>query len=149
MRSLPGPPGKRLRLDPALIRAVWTRSATEQWAERIKANPRNRDYLRRLPPEKFIDVLTKWREIFVTGAHLPVLGVTAEELASIKVPTIVIPGNDKVHSSSSGIAAHRLIPGCQMHRLPIEDQEIPLIPFSNGLHMKTRFLGSSLGSSRK
>ncbi len=104
--------------------------ATEQWAERIKANPRNGDYLRRLPPEKFIDVLTKWREIFVTGAHLPVLGVTAEELASIKVPTIVIPGNDKVHSSSSGIAAHRLIPGCQMHRLPIEDQEIPLIPFS-------------------
>ena len=104
--------------------------ATEQWAERIKANPHNGDYLRRLPAEKFIDVLTKWKEIFVAGAHLPVLGVTAEELASIEVPTIVIPGNDKVHSSSSGIAAHRLIPGCQMHRLPIEDQDIPLIPFS-------------------
>lgn len=103
--------------------------ATEQWAERIKANPHNEDYLRRLPAEKFVDVLTKWKEIFVAGAHLPVLGVTAEELGSIKVPTIVIPGNDKVHSSSSGIAAHRLIPRCQMHRLPIEDQDIPLIPF--------------------
>ena len=56
--------------------------------------------------------------------------MTEDELASIKVPTIVIPGNDNVHSSESGITAHRLIPGCQMHRLPIEDQEIPLIPFS-------------------
>ena len=35
--------------------------ATEQWAERIKANPHNGDYLRRLPAEKFIDVLTRWR----------------------------------------------------------------------------------------
>ena len=57
------------------------------------------------------------------------MGVTEEELASIKAPTIVIPGNDKVHSSASGLAAHRLIPGSGLHRLPIEDQDVPLIPF--------------------
>jgi pimeloyl-ACP methyl ester carboxylesterase len=103
--------------------------ATEQWRERIAANPRNGEYLRNLPPEQFIAVLTRWKRIFEAGAALPVMGVTESELESIKAPTIVIPGNDKVHSSASGLAAHRLIPGCRLHRLPIEDQEIPLIPF--------------------
>ncbi len=74
-------------------------------------------------------MLTRWKDIFVAGIDLPVIGVKDEELRSIKVPTIVIPGNDKVHSSASGLAAHRLIPGSQLHRLPIEDQDIPLIPF--------------------
>ena len=103
--------------------------ATEQYAERIRANPRNGEYLKNLPAEKFIEVLTKWNEIFVAGVHFPVAGVTEAELGSLKVPAIVIPGNDKVHSSASGLAAHRLIPGCLLHRLPIEDQDVPLIPF--------------------
>ena len=30
---------------------------------------------------------------------------------------------------ASGLAAHRMIPGSQLHRLPIEDQDVPLIPF--------------------
>jgi len=103
--------------------------ATEQYAERIRANPRNGEYLKNLPAEKFIEVLTKWNEIFVAGVHFPVAGVTEAELGSLNVPAIVIPGNDKVHSSASGLAAHRLIPGCQLHRLPIEDQDVPLISF--------------------
>ena len=103
--------------------------ATEQYAERIRANPRNGEYLKNLPAEKFIEVLTKWNEIFVAGVHFPVAGVTEAELGSLNVPAIVTPGNDKVHSSASGLAAHRLIPGCQLHRLPIEDQDVPLISF--------------------
>jgi pimeloyl-ACP methyl ester carboxylesterase len=103
--------------------------ATDQWKERIAANPRNKDYLASLPAQRFIDVLTRWQDIFVAGAHHPVMGVTEAELASIKVPTVIIPGNDKVHSSASGLTAHRHIPGSQLHRLPIEDQDVPLIPF--------------------
>jgi pimeloyl-ACP methyl ester carboxylesterase len=104
--------------------------ATEQWKERIAANPRNGDYLRQLPAEQFIEVLTKWRDVFVAGVHLPVMGVTEAELRSLKVPTIVIPGNDNTHSSASGLAAHRLIAGSQLHELPITDQDVPLIPFA-------------------
>ena len=104
--------------------------ATEQWKERVAANPRNGDYLRQLPVEKFLEVLTKWRDVFVAGVHLPVMGVTEAELASLAVPTIVIPGNDNTHSSASGLAAHRLIPGAQLHRLPITDQDVALIPFT-------------------
>jgi pimeloyl-ACP methyl ester carboxylesterase len=103
--------------------------ATEQYQERIKANPRNGEYLENLPVEQFIEVMSRWRDIFVAGANYPVMGVTEQELGSIKVPTIVIPGNDKTHSSASGLTAHRLIPGARLHRLPIEDQDVPLIPF--------------------
>ena len=103
--------------------------ATEQYQERIKANPRNADYLKSLPVEQFIEVMSRWRDIFVAGGKYPVMGVTEAELGSIKVPTIVIPGNDKTHASASGLAAHRLIPGSRLHRLPIEDQDVPLIPF--------------------
>jgi pimeloyl-ACP methyl ester carboxylesterase len=103
--------------------------AMDQWKERIAANPANADYLARLPARQFIDVLTRWQDIFVAGAQLPVMGVTEEELRSISVPTVVIPGNDKTHSSASGLTAHRLIAGSALHRLPIEDQDVPLIPF--------------------
>jgi pimeloyl-ACP methyl ester carboxylesterase len=104
-------------------------AATEQYAERIAANPRNRDRLLKMDPKEFIATMKRWRELFVAGAHLPVMGVTEEELASIKAPTIVIPGNDQTHASASGLAAHRMIPGSELHRLPITDQDVPLIPF--------------------
>jgi pimeloyl-ACP methyl ester carboxylesterase len=103
--------------------------ATEQYAERIAANPNNRERLMDMKPERYIAIMRRWRELFVAGAHHPVLGVSETELGAIKVPTIVIPGNDQTHASASGLAAHRLIPGSMLHRLPIADQEVPLIPF--------------------
>lgn len=103
--------------------------AMDAWKERFKENPRGRDYLARLPAEQFIRVFRRWQEIFVAGAQLPVFGVTEDELRSIKVPTIIIPGNDNTHSSASGLVAHKLIPGSALHRLPITDQDVPLIPF--------------------
>jgi pimeloyl-ACP methyl ester carboxylesterase len=103
--------------------------AMDEWKARIAANPANGDYLKNLPAQQFIDVLTRWKAVFDAGIHYPVMGVTDDELQSIKVPTLVIPGNDKVHSSVSGMTAHRLIPGSTLHRLPIEDQDVPLIPF--------------------
>lgn len=103
--------------------------AMDAWKERFKENPRGRDYLAKLPAEKFIQVFTRWKEIFEAGAKYPVMGVTEEELQSIKVPTIIIPGNDQTHSSVSGLTAQKLIPGSELHRLPITDQEVPLIPF--------------------
>jgi pimeloyl-ACP methyl ester carboxylesterase len=102
----------------------------DQWKERIEANPSNYDRLMNLPSQKFIDVLTRWKQIFEAGAHYPVMGVTEDELRSIKVPTLIIPGNDKVHSSQSGLTAYRLISESTLHRLPVEDQDVPLIPFA-------------------
>jgi pimeloyl-ACP methyl ester carboxylesterase len=103
--------------------------ATEAWQERMTANPRNGEYLRRLSADQFIKVFKRWNEIFVAGAHHPVMGVTEQELRSIKVPTVIIPGNDKTHSSASGLTAQKLIPGSELYQLPITDQDVPLIPF--------------------
>jgi pimeloyl-ACP methyl ester carboxylesterase len=103
--------------------------AMDAWKERIEANPRNGAYLKQLPAKQFIDVMTRWNAIFVAGGRHPVMGVNPEELRSIKAPTIIIPGNDNTHSSASGLAAHRHIPGSKLHQLPIVDQDVPLIPF--------------------
>lgn len=103
--------------------------AMDAWKERFKENPRGQDYLAKLPADKFISVFTRWNQIFEAGAQLPVMGVTEQELRSITVPTLIIPGNDNTHSSASGVVANKLIPGSDLHRLPITDQDVPLIPF--------------------
>jgi len=102
---------------------------TDAYRERIEANPANLEALMNMTAKHFIDVMSRLRELFTERAHLPVMGVTEDELQSIKAPTIIIPGNDKTHSSESGQAAHRLIPGSRIHNLPIADQDVPLIPF--------------------
>jgi pimeloyl-ACP methyl ester carboxylesterase len=103
--------------------------ATPQYQERIAANPANRERLMRMDPARYIEIMSRWRELFVAGAHLPVMGVSEAELGSISAPTIVIPGNDKTHDSESGRVAARLIPGAELHQLPIRDQDVALIPF--------------------
>ncbi|HTQ73575.1 MAG TPA: alpha/beta hydrolase [Burkholderiales bacterium] len=103
--------------------------ATQQVQERIAANPANRERLMGMDPQRYIEVMSRWRDLFVAGAQLPVMGVTEAELASIRVPAIVIPGNDKTHSSESGRACARLVPGALLHELPIRDQDVPLVPF--------------------
>jgi pimeloyl-ACP methyl ester carboxylesterase len=103
--------------------------AAEQYQERIKANPANRARLMNMNPKRYIAVMSRWREQFSQGGHLPVMGVSEAELRSIKIPTVVIPGNDNTHSSASGRTAARLIPNSQLHELPITDQDVALIPF--------------------
>ncbi len=101
---------------------------SEHFAERIKANPKNRERLLAIDPKQFVDVMTQWRSHFVASADLPVIGVTEQQLKSIKVPTCVIPGNDKTHSHVTGNAAHRMIPGSELHDLWPGDLDIDLFP---------------------
>ncbi len=101
--------------------------ATEQYQERIAANPSNRERLMAMDPKKYVEVMTRWLARFNAGIHLSVMGVTEAQLNSIKVATLVIPGNDQTHSSKSALAAHAAIPGSKLHRLPITDQDVPLI----------------------
>ncbi|HEX2544014.1 MAG TPA: alpha/beta hydrolase [Ramlibacter sp.] len=104
--------------------------ATEQYQERIAANPRNRERLMAMDPQQYIAVMQHWLDIFLQGPRAPVLGMAEEALRSIRVPTLVVPGNDNTHSSVNGVAAARLIEGSVLHRLPLEDEDVPLLPFS-------------------
>ena len=83
-----------------------------------------------MDPAHYIRVMSHWLDIFLQGPRKPVLGMTDEALRSIQVPTLVVPGNDNTHASVNGIAAAELIPGSELYNLPIEDQDVPLLPFS-------------------
>jgi pimeloyl-ACP methyl ester carboxylesterase len=104
--------------------------ATEMYKERIAANPDTRERMMAMDPAKFIEVMKQWLAIFMAGPKEPLIAVGEDELRAIKKPVIVIPGNDKTHSLSAGLAVHKLIPGAQLFRLPIEDQDVPVIQFA-------------------
>ena len=89
----------------------------EHWRERIQARPQNRGALMEMPPESFIAVMSHWREYFVKGADLPVIGATEEELKSIQIPACIIPGNDNTHGRQTGENLGQLLPMSEVHIL--------------------------------
>lgn len=104
---------------------------TEQYRERIQVNPANLQRLMAMDPAQYIRVMTHWLQIFLSGPRQPVLGVEDNVMRAIGVPTIVVPGNDKTHASVNGRAAAALIPGSVLYELPLQDQDVPVLPFSD------------------
>ncbi len=100
----------------------------DHWRERITVRPENRDALMRMAPQRFVEVMSHWREYFLKGVDLPVIGATEQELASIKVPACIIPGNDNTHGRKTGETLGRLLQKSEVHILfPIHHDE-PLGP---------------------
>jgi pimeloyl-ACP methyl ester carboxylesterase len=91
--------------------------AMEHWQERIAARPENRDVLMKMEPDQFIDVMSRWREYFLQGVDLPVIGATEAELQSIKVPACIVPGNDLTHGRQTGETLGRLLQRGEVHVL--------------------------------
>jgi hypothetical protein len=85
----------------------------------------------RMDPGRYIAVMSHWLDIFTRGPVSPMYGVTEAQLRSIRVPSIVIPGNDKTHSMPCGRAIQKLIPGSRLFELPLEDQDVALVPFTD------------------
>ena len=100
----------------------------EHWKERIKARPQNRDALMRMDPERFIDVMSHWREYFVRGADLPVIGASEQELKAIKVPAFIIPGNDNTHGRQTGENLARILANAEVHILFPKHYDMDLGP---------------------
>jgi pimeloyl-ACP methyl ester carboxylesterase len=100
----------------------------EHWKERIEARPQNRDVLMSMTPERFVAVMSHWRDYFVTGADLPVIGASEEDLRSIKVPASIIPGNDNTHGRQTGENLGRLITRSEVHVLFPKHYDEPLSP---------------------
>ncbi len=103
--------------------------ATPEYQERITENPANEARLRAMDVDKYLGHMNRLLELFLAGGHLPVMNVTDEQLATIKAPTLIIPGNDNTHASQSAQDCQERIKGSRIHRLPVEDQDRPLIPF--------------------
>ena len=90
---------------------------SEFFSARIAQNASNRDRLMAMEPGEFIAVMARWREFFIVGAKLPVIGATEKQLRSIAVPTCIVPGNDATHPRSVGDNLHTLIAGSELHHL--------------------------------
>ena len=105
--------------------------ATPDYQERIKARPQNESILMNMKAEQFIAVLENWLTIFTSGPTYPVMGVEEATLQAINIPVLIIPGNDRTHASNNAIEAAKLIPHAQLFQLPITDQEVDIIPFSD------------------
>ena len=123
--------------------------ATEQYQERIAANPATRDRLMAMDPKQYIKVMSNWMDQFIASTKTEVFGMTDADLAAIKVPTVVIPGNDQTHASANGKIAASRIPGAQLHLLPIEDQEVPLINYTEWAPLEEEIAQAFLATMRK
>jgi len=102
--------------------------AMEHWKERIQARPQNRDSLMKMEPARFIEVMSRWREYFLKGADLPVIGATEADLRSIKVPACIVPGNDLTHGRQTGETLGRLLQISEVHVLFPKHYDEPLSP---------------------
>jgi pimeloyl-ACP methyl ester carboxylesterase len=102
--------------------------ALDHFQERIEAKPANRAVLMAMDPQAFIAAMERWRAQFAKGAELPVIGASEKDLNSIKVPTLIIPGNDKTHNHAVGEAAHRMIAGSKLVDLFPGDLDVDLVP---------------------
>ena len=96
-----------------------------QWAETIAANPDNRERLLGMDVEEFLDVMDRWVRAFVPEEGKPIPGVTKEDLASIKAPTVIWRSSplDRYHTEETSLRVHSCIPGAKLVEPPWGDDE--------------------------
>ena len=100
----------------------------EHFKERCEAKPSNRDYLMKLDPQRFMAVMTRWKKSFTDSVDLPVIGASEADLRSLKVPAVVIPGNDRTHGMATGERAASLIPQAELRKIWPGDLDTDLSP---------------------
>ena len=118
---------------------------TDEYRERLAANPGNRERLLAIDRSDYLAAMRAWREAFVAGASHAVLGVSPAGLAAIRAPALVVPGNDRTHSTASAIAAAEGIPGARLHVLPLEQQDRDLIPYAEWSDQEAELAAAFVG----
>ncbi len=104
---------------------------SEFFRERIAARPENRERLMAMDTRRFISVMSHWREYFIDGADLPVIGASEADLRSIRVPACIVPGNDRVHARRAGENVGKLMPGGEVHDIMPPGPDVDEIPFDD------------------
>lgn len=102
--------------------------ATAHFRERIAARPANKQTLMAMDAAHFIAAMQAWNEQFCTDAEQPVIGASAAQLQSIKVPAFIVPGNDKTHPQRAAAELARLMPDSELRQLMGEDIDIDVDP---------------------
>jgi pimeloyl-ACP methyl ester carboxylesterase len=97
---------------------------TEHFASLIEANRSNRAILHDMGAEGFLAAMRRWLSGFHMGSGHPVAGISPEEMRSITLPTLVVPGNDRIHPRAPGQAAHRLLPNSEYREVMADDVDV-------------------------
>ena len=92
--------------------------ATPYYTERSDRVPQNRDRLLAMDVGEFIATMRRWRQFFLDGADLPVIGVDAAVLETIAIPTCIVPGHDTIHPRHVAEALADILPNAELHHLP-------------------------------
>ena len=105
----------------AVVNTDWKFTFVEGLAE----NPSSRDRLLAMDVQEFIHVMRRWHSAFTEGADLSIAGMpaTEEQVASIQAPTMIVSGDDDVHTLATAQKLHRLIPNSEHHAPPIPGDE--------------------------
>jgi pimeloyl-ACP methyl ester carboxylesterase len=101
---------------------------TEEFGERIKARPENRERLMKMDPARFGEVMSRWSRSFLEGADKPVIGATEAQLRSLAIPTCIVPGNDLSHLRSAAENLGRLLPDAEVHPLVTKHYDLDVAP---------------------
>jgi pimeloyl-ACP methyl ester carboxylesterase len=91
---------------------------TPYYGERCARVPHNRERLLHMEVGEFIDTMRRWRQFFLDGADLPVIGVQGTALRTIELPTCIVPGHDTIHPRHIGEALAAILPNAELHHLP-------------------------------
>ena len=102
--------------------------ATEEFAERIRERPENRERLMRMEPAHFIEVMSRWNEDFLAQADHPVIGAGVAELRSLRTSACIVPGNDLTHVPQAAEGLGALLPDAEVHRLVTRHYELEVAP---------------------
>lgn len=100
----------------------------DHFKEVCEMNPRARAQLLATDVNHFKQVMMHWREYFLAGVNLPVIGCTAEDLAKLKLPTCIIPGNDKSHPRPVARRAQEHIKGSELFDILGPDLDVDVAP---------------------
>ncbi len=95
---------------------------TPFFAGRIAGNARNRDYLLSFDADRFIAVMKHWNESFYPREGEALAGIEGD-LASIRMPTLIIEGNDDIHPAEASQALAASIPGATLVPSPWSGEE--------------------------
>ncbi|CAN7564182.1 alpha/beta hydrolase [Phenylobacterium sp. LjRoot225] len=87
---------------------------TPFFAERIAANPANRERLLALQPGAFIATLKRWNGFFYYRDDAALAGVADADLERLALPALIFEGGDDIHPAAVSQALARLIPGASL-----------------------------------
>jgi 2-hydroxy-6-oxonona-2,4-dienedioate hydrolase len=99
--------------------------AMPDWADQLRANPRNREIMLAMDPWDFIAVMERWASVYIPAADSPVPGMTPADFAKLTMPVLILQNgqSDVSHTRPTTEWVHRLIPGSELRDPPWSDHE--------------------------